>query len=42
MAQQSKRWPYHQEIMSSITGNATAIRGQESKRAQLASLSLGG
>ena len=39
MAQPSKRWPYHQEIVSLIPGDATAIRGRKSKKAQLASLS---
>ena len=42
MTQPSKRWPYHQEIMTLIPGDATAIRGRESKIAQLALISLGG
>ena len=35
VAQLPKRWPYHQEIASSIPGDATAIRSQESKRVLL-------
>ena len=38
IAQPSNRWPCHQEIACSISGVATAIRGQEFKRAQLATL----